>query len=72
MIVVDRIEGNCAVLEIDGQTMDVPLAELPAGIQEGQILQGDGDNSETGLPKSIVERVEQLRARDPGDIEIDI
>lgn len=38
MIVVDRIENDTAVLEIGGSTVDVPLAELPAGVKEGDRL----------------------------------
>lgn len=38
MIVVDRIEDDTAVLEIAGRTVDVPLAELPPGVKEGDRL----------------------------------
>jgi hypothetical protein len=72
VIVVDRIEEDIAVLEVDGETIDVPLAQLPAGITEGQVLEGDGDNSATGPTREVVERMKRLRMRDPGDMEIDI
>lgn len=36
-VIVDRIEGNWAVLELeDGATFEFPLDLLPAGCQEGQ------------------------------------
>ncbi|MDP2312342.1 MAG: DUF3006 domain-containing protein [Pseudomonadota bacterium] len=38
MIVVDRVEDQTAVLEIAGRMVDVPLAELPAGVKEGDRL----------------------------------
>lgn len=41
--VVDRIEGDIAVLETDGTTIDVPVAALPAGVEEGWALHWDGD-----------------------------
>jgi len=72
MIVVDRIEGEFAVLEVDGQTIDVPLHELPQGIAEGDILSDNGDDSATVLSPAVVERVKRLRAQDSGEMEIDI
>jgi hypothetical protein len=38
MIVVDRIEGDVAVLEIGGRRVDVPRAALPEGTKEGDRL----------------------------------
>jgi hypothetical protein len=37
-IVVDRIEGDIAVVELAGTTVDVPVALLPAGAGEGSVL----------------------------------
>ncbi len=43
-IVVDRIEGDIAVLDADGRTYDVPVGQLPAGVEEGWALRlGDDD-----------------------------
>ena len=37
--IVDRIEGDWAVVEMDiGETVDVPIAYLPAGTREGERL----------------------------------
>ena len=38
MIVVDRIEGSRAVLELDGERVDVPVSILPPDTREGDIL----------------------------------
>lgn len=62
-IVVDRIEGDTAVLELGGQRVDVPLAQLPADVKEGDelafILRGPGDTKEAEA------RLARLRARTP-------
>ena len=40
--IVDRLEGDVAVLEVDGDRyVDVPLAELPQSIREGDVLDGE-------------------------------
>ena len=39
--IVDRIEGEMAVLEVDGtKLMDVPLAEMPEDCNEGNVYEG--------------------------------
>ncbi|MGI6590122.1 MAG: DUF3006 domain-containing protein [Eggerthellaceae bacterium] len=43
--IVDRIEGDIAVLEIDGTRFeDVPLAQLPQGTRQGSVLAGNPGN----------------------------
>lgn len=43
--IVDRIEGDIAVLEIDGaRFIDVPLAEMPRGCKEGDVYSGTPGN----------------------------
>ncbi len=37
-VIVDRIEGSVAVVEVDGRMWDVPLSWLPAGTREGTAL----------------------------------
>ena len=40
--IVDRVEGEVAVLEIDGvRFMDVPLAEMPEGCAKGDVFEGE-------------------------------
>jgi len=38
-IVVDRIEDGTAVLDVNGQTFDLPVSALPDGAREGSVLQ---------------------------------
>lgn len=39
--IVDRIEGDTAVLEVDGtKFMDVPLADMPEGCTKGDVYEG--------------------------------
>lgn len=43
--IVDRIEGNVAVLEVDGtKFMDIPLNEMPEGCSEGDVYEGGPGN----------------------------
>ena len=37
-VVVDRIEGDLAVVEINGMTVDWPVSLLPADTKEGQVF----------------------------------
>lgn len=60
MIVVDRIEGTRAVLELGGETVDVPLAALPAGVKEGDVLEL---SVRTPDPAEAQARLARLRAR---------
>jgi hypothetical protein len=36
--VLDRMEGEFAILELAGKTLQVPVKELPDGVQEGDVL----------------------------------
>ncbi len=75
MIIVDRIEGDRALLEMEGENIEVPICVLPDETKEGDILTltpATGDNSATERLRSAVERVELLRTADPGDMEIDL
>ena len=38
MIVIDRIEGDRAILECEGQLIEVDTQLLPKGSQEGSVL----------------------------------
>lgn len=39
MYIVDRFEGDMAVLEGDGGVMrDIPIRALPAGVKQGDVL----------------------------------
>ena len=67
-LTVDRIEGEVAVVEIGQLLVDIPLSHLPEGVKEGDVL-------EVVLRDPLVDAtatVKRLRARDPGDTEIEL
>ena len=75
MIIIDRIEGQRAILEVGEEFIEVPITILPTGAKEGDSLAltpSPGDSSATAAQQETVELVERLRATDPGDMEIDI
>lgn len=71
MISIDRIEGPRAVLEVDGETVEIPASALPEGALEGDLLllsRGDA----TQQLKAAEDRLARLRARDTGGEEIEL
>ena len=73
MIVVDRIENGRAILEIQGETIDVDMSALPSGTEEGAILAFTlCDDQEAQMQRDNEERLRRLREQDPGDMEIDL
>ena len=61
--VVDRIEGEAAVCEAEGQTtVEIALRDLPKGVREGDFLVFDGkgytiDKAGTEAQRRKVERL---------------
>jgi hypothetical protein len=73
MIVIDRIEGKRAVLEVDGETVEFPASALPDDAHEGDILRLNRcDNAGTNLQRENEERLKRLRERDSGDMDIEL
>lgn len=73
MIVLDRIEGDRAIVEIGGEMIEIPCSELPNGSKEGDVLVFAVDADAVGnLKKDNEDRLKRLRERDPGDMEIDL
>ena len=73
MIVIDRIEGNRAIVEFDGETLEIPASLLPSGSSEGDILSLKlCVDAATDMQRDNEERLERLREQDSGDMEIDI
>lgn len=62
MIVVDRIEGERAVLEMDGEVVDVPLSVLPAGVKEGDVLAVSVQAADAATGEA---RLARLKSRTP-------
>jgi len=60
---VDRIEGDVAVLSGDGgETVNVPLASLPEGVREGDVLRYD-DGVWVPDPDETARRAERVRGK---------
>ncbi len=67
MIILDRVEGPMAVLEIDGEHYEFPAAALPEGASEGDVLtlQADPD-ARAKIEDEARARLERLKKRGPG------
>ncbi|MFN7133737.1 MAG: DUF3006 domain-containing protein [Myxococcales bacterium] len=66
---VDRIEGELAVLLVDGEERTVPLSKLPRGVREGVYLTADlsgVDEAGTAEARERVERKRQALKKDDG------
>lgn len=56
---IDRIEGHFAVAELEnGATENVPLAILPHGVREGDVIHITIDKRETKSRKDEISRLE--------------
>ena len=60
-IVVDRIEGDRAVLDLGSERVDLPLSALPAGLKEGDRLSIQVEAAPT--LSAAEARIARLRAR---------
>ena len=58
MLIVDRFEGDWAVLELDGQVFNVPRLLLPAEAREGDALRLSLEVD----PSSTQDRREKIRS----------
>lgn len=57
-IIIDRFEGNYAVVELPDMTMvDMPISLVPEGAKEGDVLVIEIDTNETRERK---ERIQKL------------
>lgn len=54
--IIDRFEGNIAVVEIDGKTKDFPKAIFPKKAAVGDVVEIDGDKV-----KVLKDETEKLR-----------
>ena len=73
-IVVDRVEGARAVLEICGERIEIPAASLPEGAVEGSTLTlALAPVSEVEAPRAEAEaRLARLKRRTPAEDIIDL
>ena len=61
-IIVDRFEGDCAVVELeDGSVIDCPKALLPTNAKEGSIINITVDENATNEKlQRVTERMNKL------------
>ena len=71
MIVVDRIEGQRAVVEFDGEMIEIPVTALPEGAGEGAILALVRREAPDVLAEAEA-RLARLRALGPAGDDIDL
>ncbi len=55
MLIIDRFEGNFAVVETDSGMVNIPKADMPNGAKEGDILNIVIDSCETASRKKRIE-----------------
>ena len=73
MIIIDRIEGDRAILEVDGEMLEISARLLPSGSAEGSFLSLNlCDDAAADMQRDNEERLARLREQDSGDMEIDI
>ena len=73
VIVIDRIEGSRAILEADGEMIEIAATILPLGSVEGDVLELTlCDDAKAKIQSENDARLNRLKAQDPGDMEIDI
>ena len=70
-IVVDRVEGDVAVLDFNGTSLDVPLAALPEGAGEGSVLTL-ALSSESDALSEAEARLERLKKKNPPKMSFDL
>ena len=61
MLIIDRFEGNYAVIEINDEYINIPKSELPKNAKEGDVLVISVD-SETAdeRKKNMRERLDKI------------
>ena len=55
MIIIDRFEGDKAILEVDTGHVDIPISKLPKGAKEGDVLRFVIDTDETNNRKQRID-----------------
>ncbi|HEX9728787.1 MAG TPA: DUF3006 domain-containing protein [Gemmatimonadales bacterium] len=72
LLAVDRLEGTTAVLVDDaGKTTAVPLARLPRGLAEGDVLRVTIENDTPDWAFARIDREETDRRRAAGEALLD-
>lgn len=77
-IIIDRIEGDRAVLEFSDvpgapgqrEMLDVPLAALPSGAQEGQLLTFHSEPASLKEAEARLARLKAKTSQGPGSFDL--
>jgi hypothetical protein len=57
-VIIDRFEDNFAIVELeDKNIIDIPIALIPEGAKEGDVLEIRIDTEETKLRKEKIEKL---------------
>lgn len=62
MLIIDRIEGELAVVETENGYIDVPLSEIEGNARDGAVLAALGDGYAVD-EATTEERLEAMRAK---------
>ncbi|MFP2931376.1 DUF3006 domain-containing protein [Pyxidicoccus sp. 3LG] len=60
---LDRIEGDVAVLAVEGREVTRPLRELPKGVREGDVLDLDTLEVDREATEALRAQVREARQR---------
>jgi len=73
-ITVDRIEGDVAILDVNGASLDVPAAALPEGAGEGSVLTLalSADTSADETRSEAEARLKRLKKKNPPKMSFDL
>jgi len=55
MLIIDRFEGDFAVVETDRGTIDIPRSDIPSNAKEGDVLVISISESATGERKKEID-----------------
>jgi len=69
-IVVDRIEGDRAIVEWAGGRIDLPLAMLPEGTCEGDTLHWSREPGNSTDAEARLQRLKSKTPQGPGRIDL--
>lgn len=56
MLIIDRFEGDFALIETSGGIINIPKADIPIGAKEGDILNLVINSGETARRKAQIEK----------------
>ena len=72
-LIIDRIEGDFAIMECGEYTFEIPISAIPEGSKEGDhLILSFSAPTESDTEKEAKDRLERLKTRDSGDDIIDL